>query len=98
MDVWVAEERVRLAHSQAVRRQRTARGFEERSKQYLILILDNKKVIPFFLYSWAKWFTRRLSKSSSPRWVSLAVAAVGSLMIQRTFISEMVLASFVACI
>jgi hypothetical protein len=48
MDVWVAEERVRLAHSQAVRRRRTARGFEERSKQYLILILDNKKVIPFF--------------------------------------------------
>ena len=32
MDVWVAEERVRLARSQAVRRRRTARGFAERSK------------------------------------------------------------------
>jgi hypothetical protein len=32
MDVWVAEERVRLARSQAVRRRRTARGFAERSE------------------------------------------------------------------
>jgi hypothetical protein len=32
MDVWVAKERVCLACSQAVRRRRTARGFEERSK------------------------------------------------------------------
>ena len=34
MDAWVAEERVRLARSQAVRRRRTARRFEERSMYY----------------------------------------------------------------
>ena len=39
MEVWAADERVRLARSQAVRRRRRARGFEDKSKnanQYLI--------------------------------------------------------------
>ncbi|CCW60164.1 unnamed protein product [Phytomonas sp. EM1] len=59
----VAEDRVRLARSHAVRRRRSDRWLEDRS-------------LPRFLRlnSSLKKFTRRLSRSSPPRWVSPAVA------------------------
>mmetsp|Transcript_28900 Transcript_28900/g.63718 ORF Transcript_28900/g.63718 Transcript_28900/m.63718 type:complete len:240 (-) Transcript_28900:727-1446(-) len=67
MEVWAAEDRVRLARSQAVRSLRRARA----------------EVFRSFLYlrwnSAAKWFTRRSSKSSPPKWVSPAVALTSKI-------------------
>ncbi|KAK3932433.1 Mesogenin-1, partial [Frankliniella fusca] len=61
MEASVLEERVRLARSQAVRRRRRAR------------VLPRKSFLNLRWKSSAKWVTRRLSKSSPPRWVSPAV-------------------------
>merc|ERR1719327_460987 len=67
MLVWAVEDRVRLAFSAAVRRRRRARG------------LPRTSLRAFRLNSAARWFTRRWSKSSPPRWVSPAVALTSKM-------------------
>mmetsp|Transcript_18136 Transcript_18136/g.45686 ORF Transcript_18136/g.45686 Transcript_18136/m.45686 type:complete len:274 (+) Transcript_18136:1310-2131(+) len=67
MEVCAAEDRVRLERSQAVRRRRSARADVRRSFLYLRWNSE------------AKWFTRRSSKSSPPKWVSPAVALTSKM-------------------
>mmetsp|Transcript_13527 Transcript_13527/g.28796 ORF Transcript_13527/g.28796 Transcript_13527/m.28796 type:complete len:231 (-) Transcript_13527:533-1225(-) len=73
-EVWAVEDRVRLARSQAVLRRRRER------------LLPVMSFLCLRLNSWTKCSTRRLSKSSPPKWVSPAVdftSKIPSSMVSR---------------
>ena len=66
IEVWVDEERVRFARSQAVR---AAHGTRVAGDILLMLTLE----------LWTKWLTVRLSKSSPPKCVSPAVTLTSKM-------------------